>query len=99
MVAGDAESTAGEFGDFSDDDPGSFAGVDNDWEEDSTGDDQLGCRLPTALFSSKPTEDLDHIRGTGQLWDPNQGDCNAQDVVAAGQMASIVAMIIMTVMY
>ena len=58
LVAGDAEAPADEFGDFSDDeDAGSFAGVDNDWEGNSTGDDQHGCCLPSALLMSNPEED------------------------------------------
>lgn len=99
LLAGESEFIADEFGDFSDTDVGSFAGVDDDWEQDSTGDDQRECRLLTALLASKPPRDLDHVRGAGQLWSPNQGECKGQEGAAVGQMAIIAAMIIMIVMY
>lgn len=97
----DAESIADELGDFSDGDVGSSVGVDNDWEEDSTGDDQLGCRLPTALLSSKPPEDSIHdIENPVSFGIRIKGNVNkGQDGAAPGQMVGIAAMIIMSVMY
>ena len=100
LVAGDDESTADGFGDFSDDeDAGSFAGVETNWEGNSTDNDHHGCYLRSALLMSKPEEGSIHDRDIGKLWDPNQGECRGQDGAALGQMAEIAAMVIMTVMY
>ena len=44
-------------------------------------------------------EDSTNDRGTGQLWDPNQGKYKGKDGSEPGQLGGIAAMIIMTVMY